>query len=277
MESASNYPAVVFLRKFQNIGGIIAREALTVEQLRLNTEIDYQLTPEQRLKFPAGVIPINVSQDKTNLVIKLLASGKVLGELVQFSEGIRIPASMENEEASDYMIVKQYQFEQWSTIAPGTYISKADLDQVMSETSDRFVKTMQPKILVAEDALKISATFDERHCIPQGGIYFGVAENPWFMLGLLNSSLLSTIYRILYGGMHMGGGYLRYRKNFLESLPIAEFKESDISRVASLAKEIFTENSASNELPLSLLEALDSAVLKMYEIDSSQFRSVVEA
>jgi adenine-specific DNA-methyltransferase len=75
--------------------------------------------------------------------------------------------------------------------------------------------------------LEITATFDSEFHIPQGGIYFGSPREKFnskigALLAVLNSRLLSSIYAVLFSGMHMGGGYLRYRTYFLESLPISE-------------------------------------------------------
>jgi len=63
----------------------------------------------------------------------------------------------------------------------------------------------------------------------QGGVYFATLKQMneqniklFFLLGVLNSALMSFIYKSLFGGMHMGGGYLRFRTKFLEQLPIPD-------------------------------------------------------
>jgi adenine-specific DNA-methyltransferase len=122
-------------------------------------------------------------------------------------------------------IVKQYQFDKWSTIKQGAFISEKNLFKVINKKSDRYNKIMRDKILIAEDALEITASLDTEYRVPQGGIYFGSPydddlSKTKILLGALNSRLLSRIYEFLFGGMHMGGGYLRYRSNFLDNLPV---------------------------------------------------------
>jgi adenine-specific DNA-methyltransferase len=66
--------------------------------------------------------------------------------------------------------------------------------------------------------------FSSGDCDVQGGVYYVVARRECdsirSILAILNSRLLSYLYEMLFGGMHMGGGYMRYRSRFLESLPL---------------------------------------------------------
>lgn len=174
----------------------------------------------------AHVVPINVNQDSFNLVKRIFGVSQRLSIIFSISEGLRIPAKIESKEKQDFEIVKQYQFSKYTNISEGSYISKEKLKSVISEKSVRYKKIIQEKILIAEDALEINATIDIKQRIPQGGVYFGTMLLPnldiKYILSLLNSRLFSCIYEVLYSGMHMGGGYLRYRSKFLENLPIVE-------------------------------------------------------
>ena len=110
---------------------------------------------------------------------------------------------------------------------------------------------MKEKILIAEDSLCISATIDTNGCIPQGGVYFAVLTKETslkYLLSLLNSRLLSVIYKILYGGMHMGGGYLRYRSEFLNYLPIKLALESQQQQLIKLTDKMLSLNKSLSEI-----------------------------
>jgi len=273
-ESAANYPLVVFVSKTQKDGKVKFREVSSLESLDESQDSGYEISDKQRLKLPAGVIPINIVQKQVDLIIGLLGTNRYLAKEISFSEGIRIKPEFELAKKNDYMIVKQYQFDQWLPVKEGTYIKKVDLEKVMPKTTDRYIKSMQTKILIAEDALKISATIDFDKYIPQGGIYFGVAENPWYVLGLLNSSLYSSMYKILFGGMHMGGGYLRYRKNFLEGLPLPEENEKSKEIISKLASEITNLAKEENDTK-DLQQQLDLAVCEAFHLSEADYLSLI--
>jgi hypothetical protein len=275
-ESAANYPLVVFVKKTQEDGKIKFREVSSLDSLDEGQDSGYEISDKQRLKLPAGVIPINIVQKQVDLIIGLLGSNRYLAKEISFSEGIRIKPEFELAKKSDYMIVKQYQFDQWLPVKEGTYIKKVDLEKVMPKTTDRYIKSMQTKILIAEDALKISATIDFDRYIPQGGIYFGVAENPWYVLGLLNSSLYSSMYKILFGGMHMGGGYLRYRKNFLEGLPLPEENETSKEMISKFASEI-TNLAKEEKDTKDLQQKLDLAVREAFHLSELDYLSLINS
>lgn len=248
-EEVSNYPVISIFRTMSNKNIFSIRQALSINELSTPTKNSYELNNHILSVLPEKIIPINVSQKKIDLSVSLLSKFNVLGNYLSISEGLRIPKSYESEKKADNRIVKQYQFNKWSMIEDATYITNKDLLKVISKTSSRYQKIISDKILIAEDALSINATIDYKKYIPQGGIYFGALINDTYdikvILSLLNSTVLSFIYEILFGGMHMGGGYLRYRKKFLEQLPISKSIKSEQKLIRLFAEKIL--NAKKNE------------------------------
>ncbi len=277
-EQAANYPVISIFQKTQDRSGVVVREALAIENLAESTGSVYKLQHEQFKKFPETLIPINVDQKRIDFVTRLLEQSSRLGNFLSISEGLRIPTKYETEEESDFGIVKQYQFEKWTTIRRGTFISTRHLRSVVSESSSRYQKIIKPKILIAEDALMITATVDDDHQVPQGGVYFGSVItdlNTRVVLGILNSRLLSVVYEILFGGMHMGGGYLRYRTNFLEELPIAAVQKSEAQKIQSCVEQILTLRKRNPEADSSALEhQIDQMVYKLYGLTEEEIKIV---
>jgi type I restriction-modification system DNA methylase subunit len=277
-EQAANYPVISIFQKTQDKSSIVVREALSIEQLTESTPSVYKLRHEQFKKFPETLIPINVDQRKIDLVTRLLGQSSRLGDFLSISEGLRIPAKYETEQGSDFGIVKQYQFEKWSIIKRGTFISTRHLRSVVSEASSRYQKIIQPKILIAEDALMITATVDDDHQVPQGGVYFGSIINNLnirIILGLLNSRLLSAVYEILFGGMHMGGGYLRYRTKFLEELPVVALQKMEAKKIQSCVDQILSLKQRNPEADTGALELqIDQMVYKLYGLTEEEIRIV---
>jgi len=226
---ASNYPIISIYNK-----NIVANNYFFVRQVEELPKLSnvyasskHYSAPHTDFKLlPSCVIPINVGQHTINLLLQLYSKKRYLSEIMSISEGLRIPEKLELNLPSDFKIAKQYQFTRYSKINIGSYLSQKGLNQVITENSSRYYKIFTSKIIIAEDALKICATLDLDNFVPQGGVYFATSKcnnlSIKFLLGLINSRLLSYLYESLYGGMHMGGGYLRYRSKFLENLPLPE-------------------------------------------------------
>lgn len=285
-EQAANYPVISILHKSQPGISFASREALSIDRLGDSTDSIYRLQHKQFKQLPKTIIPINISQEKIDIVLRLLKIYPRLSCLFSISEGLRIPVKYEQESKSDFRIVKQYQFERWTPIRKGTQVSSHHLYDVISKTSWRFEKILENKILVAEDALLITATLDEQKHVPQGGVYFGTVIEKKIdlkvILALLNSKLLSAIYQFLFSGMHMGGGYLRYRTSFLEELPIADVTNKETKIILSLVDRILAitkdEDYLHNPQKQSQLRALeweiDQMVYQLYGLTDEEIRIV---
>jgi len=253
-KDASNYPVILTLEKGNNIRKIKLSFALNEEEIILNKFNRYSMSEEDFNILPNQIVPINVGVEDLKLVVKLIKERKQdkLGQYLKISEGLRIPEKYESITKEKIEIVKQYQFERYSIIKKGSFINEDNLKRTINPKSLRFVNILKDKILIAEDALFINATFDKEKYIPQGGVYFGTSiddkTNIKYLLVLLNSKLLSFIYKTLFGGMHMGGGYLRYRTNFLEQLPIIPVKNDQESSIIDLVNKIMKLNKGLQEI-----------------------------
>jgi hypothetical protein len=278
-EEAANYPVIAHYHVGSGNGSFLVREAVSIDAIRQSSPKVYRLPIPSFRSLPEGIIPINISQAEVDLAIRLLEQGTLLGSVFSISEGLRLPTACEREQKSDFMIVKQFQFEKWTEIRKGAYITEMDLKRVVSDGSDRFLKINRPKIVVAEDALEITATLDMHTCVPQGGVYFGVVTESQvdlaFILGLLNSHLMSRIYEILFGGMHMGGGYLRYRTNFMEALPIPELKALEQSKLSVLVDKILAAKRADAAADTRALgREIDEGVYRLYGLTVEEIKLV---
>jgi len=260
-KDASNYPVITFLKDSSD--QMFVWEASSVDELKSKRAKRMYKLSYSEIFFPNKVIPINSNQDEINLLEKIYQNSFPLGELIDFSEGFRIPKKYEKEEG-DYEILKQYQFSRYSDIKKGTFILKDDLEKIIKPASTRFQKSLKNKIVIAEDALKISATIDDQRRIPQGGVYFGFSEdeilNNRVLLSILNSNVYDFAYKVLFGGMHMGGGYLRYRSKFLEVLPLPKKLKESKNYIKLLGK--CTENECN-------VEEINNIVYKIFNLSDS--------
>jgi hypothetical protein len=289
-EAAANYPIISLLKQT-----ILRKPLFLVRQVKnLNLPLQkndckkYKALPEEFSLFPNSVIPINIDQKTFIFIKQLYSSNFYLSDVLSISEGLRIPNIYESETKHDYEIVKQYQFSKYSKIKLGTFISSSNLRQVIHDSAQRYKRIFMEKIVIAEDALSICATLDLQYRIPQGGVYFGVINNSniflKYILALLNSKLLSYIYEKLFSGMHMGGGYLRYRKKFLESLPLSiEAKNADkseqhkiieyVDNIYEINKDNCFVGKSIKKMKINKLEKqIDHIVYKLYGLTEEEIK-----
>jgi len=245
-KEAANYPILLFVEKGTPKDKIELGFAKNEEEVLNKKFVNYVVNKNELNLLPVKIIPINVDKNILKIVINLINKHNKLNEYLKISEGLRIPDKYESKEKEKFSIAKQYQFTRYSIIKKGSFINSNNFGQVINDKSERFMNSQKEKIIIAEDALSITVTLDTNKNIPQGGVYFATLIEDKisikFLLGLLNSKLLSFIYRVLFGGMHMGGGYLRYRTAFLEQLPARFVDKEKQSRIVSLVERIIKLN-----------------------------------
>jgi hypothetical protein len=89
---------------------------------------------------------------------------------------------------------------------------------------------------------------------------------------------LKELNKILFGGMHMGGGYLRFRTKFLECLPIPLTPKKDEKEVENIVTEILSileDDKKSSEIK-SLVNELNKKIYEIYGISDKE-KSIVES
>ena len=155
----------------------------------------------------------------------------------------------------------------------------------------------EDKIVIAGMTRRLEATYDK------GGLALGVQvyavaemiDNPRYLLGLLNSALLSHLFRMRFQAKHLAGGYLSINKGQLESLPIRvldlkqskERKQHDrivalVDHILTLHKQLATAKTTHQRTTLSRqIEAtdreIDALVYELYGLSNEEIRIVEEA
>ncbi|TFF86884.1 MAG: hypothetical protein EU551_00440 [Promethearchaeota archaeon] len=119
-----------------------------------------------------------------------------------------------------------------------------------------------PKILIREIALKLTAAYDnlgEYSNLTGLYILYNFKISPDYLLAILNSEILDECYNILFGSVHLQGGYLNYHASYLKVLPILQIIpqcdkkfdytiNNEIEKFKPLLKEISAKKMVSNEI-----------------------------
>ncbi|GFO97224.1 restriction/modification enzyme [groundwater metagenome] len=96
----------------------------------------------------------------------------------------------------------------------------------------------QPKIMIRDIGLHASACYDEDNLYCLKTIYLilrksGSSLDLKLITALLNSKLIEFYFKSNFWSSHIGGGYLRFRKQYLEQLPIHLLKTPEEQALAS--------------------------------------------
>jgi SAM-dependent methyltransferase len=102
----------------------------------------------------------------------------------------------------------------------------------------------EPKIVIAGMSRRLEAAWDHRG-LALGVQVFAASQfkiDPYYLLALLNSKLLSFLFATRFAAKRLGGGYLAINKGQLARLPIAEARnrtdESAGDQLSKLAKRL---------------------------------------
>ncbi|MFX0057533.1 MAG: class I SAM-dependent DNA methyltransferase [Candidatus Heimdallarchaeota archaeon] len=95
------------------------------------------------------------------------------------------------------------------------------------------------KLIFREIAKESTWVYDPGIFTNVTGLYF--VKIPSFntdklfcLLAIMNSKILDITFKVLYGSLHMSGGYLRFNGSFIKSLPIPEKFPESLSKISKI-------------------------------------------
>ncbi len=149
----------------------------------------------------------------------------------------------------------------------------------------RLNQAQQPKLIVAGMGLRLEAMLDQTGGILAGkstsviGSAIGSAEiNLRYLLGLLNSRLLSFYLLNCFGGNRLQGGYLQIGSPQLRQLPIVGLAESQPAKsqqIIDLVNQILNFDSLVDSEKIRTADAeIDAAVYEIYQLSESEIEEV---
>lgn len=236
-KEAANYPVITIVCKTPKAGAkkLSYFDVTSLEELS-SMSPSYELSEEELKLLPRSIIPTNVNSQKLKIALRLLEVASPAQQFVKIQEGLRIPSSWESKIPGDKKptsIIKQFQFSRYSDIKEASYLAEKRKESLLSSNANRILNCQKPKLIFAEDALRIEGTIDKSRGLCQGGVYFANLTDHnyslYYLLALFNSKLLTFIFKCLYSGIHMGGGYLRFRTQYLQELPIRRIDFDNLS------------------------------------------------
>ena len=126
----------------------------------------------------------------------------------------------------------------------------------------------EPKLVFSGMCRRLEAAYDEQGCALGVQVY-AAAElqlDPFYLLGVLNSKLMSYLFRERFAAKRLAGGYLAINKGQLAQLPIVAHGQNEkLQRtIGNLAEQLHRAYSVAFD------EQLDAAVYQLYEITPAE-------
>ncbi len=127
----------------------------------------------------------------------------------------------------------------------------------------------EPKIVLSGMSKRLEAAFDEQGCALGVQVYAAadLKVDPYYLLGVLNSKLLSYLFRERFGAKCLAGGYLSVNKGQLARLPIAAEEGAAKplqKKIVNLARQMHHARSA------NLDDQLDALIYELYSVTAAE-------
>jgi hypothetical protein len=132
----------------------------------------------------------------------------------------------------------------------------------------------KPKIIFSEIVSEPQFYYDEEGFYPEATVFFISGNNLKYLTALLNSKAVTFLFKSFY----MGGelvGKIRYKKGFLENVPLPIPSENTESNIDKLVDKILTLKKENPSADTSALEKeIDQLVYELYGLTDEEIKIV---
>lgn len=147
-------------------------------------------------------------------------------------------------------------------------VSICDLAQISEK---RLNQASSEKLIVAGMSSRIEAVYDEGNTLGGKSTTIILGNDLKFLLGLINSKLVSFAVNILYHSIKMAGGYLNIGTREIESIPIPNTSAIQRNHISNLVNEILDSIATNLENDISDKEKqIDNLVYSLYGLTENE-------
>jgi len=127
------------------------------------------------------------------------------------------------------------------------------------------------KLIFREIAKELTCFYDNGLFINVTGLYFiripSFSKNKLLcLLAILNSNFMDTIFKTMFGSLHMSGGYLRFNGSFIKRLPMPKEYPLFLSQIGKILQFL-----SQLEYDLSLIHKGD---LKKFDLTEKKYKEM---
>jgi hypothetical protein len=130
----------------------------------------------------------------------------------------------------------------------------------------------QPKIVFPDIALNPRFAFDVEQMY-MGDTTFFMPTNDIFLVGILNSSIIASFFASL--GAQVRGGYLRFKRQYVEQIPIPDAPAAERKAIAKLAQQCVEAKGQGAQVAAWEAE-IDARVARLYGLSEGDFAYILD-
>lgn len=276
-DAASTYPTIYEFRKNKKQGSIKVilwkdgdfKHTHNIESYAKNEQLSINLS-KHRINFKKmpcknlgelGVLKWGTSQSGYGKKKILLSDFKQLNK---------------SKQTNYKPIIQTADIKRYSIVWQEEYIPTEIYSQKIQEDFKK------PKIVIARMTKNIQASFDlNKFYMGKSTLMIDLKENPYYILGILNSKLADFWYKYYFGTTHLACGYVRYDIPYLKQLPIPIINSSNkkiSNKIISLASRIIKAKEKNSNTNTNKFEnEIDNFVYELYGLSKSEIRIIEKA
>ena len=131
------------------------------------------------------------------------------------------------------------------------------------------------KIVYAEIVYDSAFFFDKNAYYPEATAFIITGERLKYLIALLNSKFLTYVFKTFYAGGDLRGNTFRYKKVFLETLPVPKIEITEQLPFEILVDQILAAKQEDPNADTTALEKqIDEMVYKLYELTPEEIAIV---
>ena len=142
---------------------------------------------------------------------------------------------------------------------------------LMNISVRRLSQATSEKLIVAGMSSRIEAIYDVGDTLGGKSTTIILGDELRFLLGLLNSKLVSFSINILYNSIKMAGGYLNIGTREIENIPVPQTSDEQRNEIASLVTKILNLTGDDVETDISPEEnKIDKLIYSIYGLSDNE-------
>lgn len=211
----------------------------------LSRNMDCYFVPQSRYLDNQDFLFDLLPEDKFKIIEKLNRDSIELGEITDITRGFRPPPEhlkfKTNSRDREPYIRGEEMKGPYEIQEPNKFVEYHQKEIAESKPPEVFEK---PKIMVRDIGLSASSYYDEEgvYCLKTIYLIRNLKHEHWslkLLTGLLNSKVIDFFFRAKFWSSHIGGGYLRFRKQYLRQIPIPVNPDKlNLEKLEQVIKEI---------------------------------------
>ena len=144
------------------------------------------------------------------------------------------------------------------------------------ETQDQisyFVEFEKEKIVYSEIVQSQQFHYDTKRVYPEATIFFITGNSIKYLLALLNTNFITSLFKKYYAGGGLGESGYRYKKAFFENLPIPKISEEAQAPFIELVDIILAKKEKGEDTTIEE-NKIDRMVYELYDLTEAEIKIV---